>query len=134
MSYANWFRRQPPARTSPRLEALILHIAQYIQSRPAIDEFRPNIVAKAVSESELAALTGLSILERLGITKQHFGVYCGNTNTLLESYDDLAGISGPWRCEVCDADHSVAENSCKIDIFFTVDRDRLARFIAKTSA
>ena len=111
-----------------------MSVAQYLDNNPGTSEFPPKIVGKALSESELVAMTALSILERMGITKHHFGVYCGNTSLPLASYDDLKDVQGPWRCETCDEDHSVSNRTSKIEIYFTVNRDRLARVIAKASA
>ena len=134
MSLATWFRQATAPQTSPRLETLILRVAQYLDSKSANDEFAPKTVGAALSESELAAMTALSILEKLGITKHHFGVYCANTGVPLESYDDLKDLPDSWRCDTCDDDHCISERTCKIEIYFTVDRDRLARFTAKASA
>jgi hypothetical protein len=134
MYLATWFRQTAAPETSPRVEGLVLRTAQYLSSKPSTEEFVPKIVGAALSESELAAMTALSILEKRGITQHHFGVYCGNKGVPLDSYDDLKRLPNDFRCETCDDDHSVSEGTCKIEIYFTVDRDRLARFTAKASA
>jgi hypothetical protein len=134
MSLATWFRQTTAPKTSPRLEALVLRVAQYLSSKPSNDQFVPKIVGAALSESELAAMTALSILEKMRITKHHFGVYCANTGVPLENYDDLKDLPDSWHCETCDDDHRVSDRTCKVEIYFTVDRDRLARFAAKASA
>jgi hypothetical protein len=134
MSLATWFRQTAAPETSPRVEGLVLRTAQYLSSKPSTEEFVPKVVGAALSESELVAMTALSLLEKMGITKHHFGVYCGNTGVPLESYDDLKDLTDSLPCKTCDDHHSVSEGTCKIEIYFTVDRDRLARFTAKASA
>ena len=134
MSLVNWFRRSKVPQSSPRLEGLVLRVAQYLLSRSAINEFAAKIVGKAVGESELAALTALSILERIGVTKHHFGVYCKNTRIPLESYDDLGALSDSWYCEECDSTHSVSDGTCVVEIYFTVDKNELAAFVDRASA
>jgi len=115
---------------------LLLDTAQYLASRPSDDEFPAKIVASALSESEMAALTALSLLEERGITQHHFGVYCSRRGVPLDTYENLKEIpeNGRWRCEDCDEDHSVSDNSCRVEVYFTVDRDKLARFMAQSSA
>ena len=134
MSLANWFRHATAPRTSPRLESLVLRVAQYLESHPSDDEFAPKIIGAALSESELAALTALSILEERGITKHHFGVYCARTGVPLESYDDLQHMREELYCEICDRDHVTTSHNCKIEIYFTVDRGRLGQFLSSALA
>lgn len=134
MSLATWYKQATAPKTSPRLEQLLQRTAIYLSQNLRDEEFAPKIVGAALGESELAVMTALSILERLEITKHHFGVYCGATGTSLTSVDDLATLSENYACEICDRDHSLRDQSCRVEIYFTVFPDKLARFIAKTSA
>lgn len=135
MSLLNWFKRTIPALSSPRLEALVSKAANYLASRPPDSEFLPRIVGKAIGESELAAMTALSILEKEGVTKQHFGVYCGNTGVPLDSFDDLSAIrSDPYYCETCDEHHSLDDGACRVEVYFTADSSALSRFLRTSAA
>jgi hypothetical protein len=134
MSLVNWFRNAAAPNTSPRLEGLLFKVAQYLSENIAHDEFTPKIIAKALSESELAATTALSILERRGITKHHFGVYCNQTSDILENYDELTDIPNEIYCVNCDEEHSLGDKTCKVDLYFTVDKSKLADFLARASS
>jgi hypothetical protein len=119
---------------SPRLEALIDKVVIYLKGRPQDEEIVPRIVGKATGETELAAMTALSLLEKQGITEHHFGLYCGNTNVPLGSYDDLDDVPQCIPCEVCDAEHCASENDCSVEVYFTVNGDKLAKFRIKAPA
>ena len=134
MSLASWFRRATAPDNSPRLEALVEKVVSYLKERPQDEEIVPKIVGRATGETELAAMTALSLLEKRGITQHHFGLYCGNTSVPLGSYDDLGDVPPCVRCEVCDAEHCASEGGCKVEVYFTVDRNRLAEFDARASA
>lgn len=135
MSLLSWFRRTIPGSSSPRLEALVSKTADYLASRPPDSEFVPKIVGRAIGESELAAATALTILERQGVTKHHFGVYCDNTGIPLDSFDDLSAVqSGRYYCEVCDEYHSLDNGTCEVEVYFTVDSHALSGYLRKTAA
>jgi len=135
MSLANWFKRATAPASSPRLERLIGSVVAYLKTRPPGEEVRPNIVGRAIGETELAAMTALSILEHNGITKHHFGIYCGETGVPIASHDlpeELPDEGVP--CYVCDREHWISDKSCKAEVYFTVDHEKLSRFRSRASA
>jgi hypothetical protein len=135
MSLLSWFRHTIPGPSSPRLEALVSKAADYLESRPPDSEFVPKIVGKAIGESELAATTALTILERQGVTKHHFGVYCSNTEVPLDSFDDLSEIqANRYYCEICDEDHFLDDGTCKVEVYFTIESPALSRYLRKSAA
>lgn len=135
MSLLSWFKRAIPGVSSPRLEALVSKVAGYLASRPPDSEFVPKIVGKAIGESELAATTALTILERQGVTKHHFGVYCGKAGVPLDSFEDLSAIrSDQYYCEICDEGHSIDDRTCEVEVYFTVDTPALSRYLRKSAA
>lgn len=134
MSLVNWFKRATAPPSSPRLEGLIESVVAYLKTRPPDEEIRPHIVGRAISENELAAMTALSILERQGITKHHFGVYCGDKGVPIGSYDDLADVPPFSYCDACGIEHCSSDKTCRVEIYFTVDRDKLASFRKEASA
>ncbi len=134
MSLANWFRNAIAPRSSPRIDALIAKAIQYLKSRPAGDDVLPRIVGKAIGESELTATTALRMLEERGVTHHHFGVYCGKTHAPLDSKDDLTSIEPSHYCEICDEEHSHADDTCKVEVYYSVDPEELGRFAKTISA
>ena len=86
----------------------------------------------AIGESELAALTALSMLEERGITRHHFGVYCGKTREPLDSIDDLNQLRDKYYCENCDEDHEAKKRTRAqlLEVHFTVDMKKLRQFIS----
>lgn len=79
-------------------------------------------------------MTALSILEREGIAKHHFGVYCGDTGVPLATYDSLEELPQQFQCDVCDKEHCVADRTCKVEVYFTVDHEQLSHFESRASA
>jgi hypothetical protein len=109
-------------------------VVTYLSSRPPGEEITPNIVGRAIGETELAAMTALTILEREGITKHHFGVYCGETGVPLESHDSLEELSEQVPCYVCNRDHKLSDKTCTAEVYFTADREMLSLFKLTASA
>lgn len=134
MSLATWFKPLQEPKSSKRLDDLLMSVALYLQGQPNTDNFYPRLVGKALSESELAALTALSILERRGITKHHYGVYCSRKGVPLEEYDSLESIPPSLPCRYCEEEHTGDDDSWKVDLFFTVDRNRLEQFTSVAKA
>jgi len=135
MSLVNWFKRAMTPASSPRLDALIGTVVAYLKSRPPDEEITPGIVGRAIRESEMAAMTALTILERDGITKHHFGIYCGETGVPIGSRDsaeDLPDDGVP--CDVCDREHRLADKTCNAEVYFTVDHEKLSRCKLRASA
>ena len=135
MSLVNWFKRGTAPASSPRLDALIESVVAYLKTRPPDEEITPGIVGRAIRESEMAATTALMILERDGITKHHFGIYCGETGVPLGSRDSAEDLPDEGvQCDVCDREHRLADKTCNVEVYFTVDHDKLSRFKLRASA
>lgn len=134
MSLATWFKHLREPNSSKRLDDLLMSVALYLQGQSGTDNFYPRLVGKALSESEMAALTALWMLEKRGITKHHYGVYCSRKNVALEEYDSLESIPPSLPCSHCEEEHTADNDGWKIDLFFTVDRDRLIQFTSAAMA
>jgi hypothetical protein len=134
MSLVNWFKKASVPDTSPRLEALIARVIAYLKSRPPDEEIRPHIVGRAIHETELAAMTALYLLEKKGITRHHFGVYCGETSVPIKVYDALSQVPEMLYCETCDREHSPTDRTCTVEVFFTVDSEKLNAISTTASA
>jgi hypothetical protein len=134
MSLATWFRRATVPHSSPRLQSLVGEVVAYLVRRPPDEEIVPKIVGKAIGETELAAMTVLSMLERQGITTHHFGVYCADSRTHLATFDDLSKITGTVLCDACNEQHEVSAKTAVVEIYFTVNREKLMDLNAKRAA
>jgi hypothetical protein len=131
MSFTNWFRN---TQSSPRLEAVIAKTVTYLKTQADDGYILPRIVGKAIGESEVTATTALRILEERGVTKQHFRAYCAKTHAPLDAKDDLQKIEPAPYCEICDEEHSLADETCKIEVYYSVNRGQLERYEARISA
>ncbi|NYF91397.1 hypothetical protein RBB79_17365 [Tunturiibacter empetritectus] len=61
------------------MRSLIERTFAYLRNRATDNpdpEIRPAMLAQAVGENEMVALTALSILEDAGVMKAHIGLYC----------------------------------------------------------
>lgn len=134
MSFTNWFRRAPQQPRSPRIEALLGKVVAYLKSRPKEDEVVPKFIAKAIGESEVSVITGLRFLEEAGVAKQWFAVFCGTSDVPLGRFPTLEDIPEEFRCDICDEQHCLADRTCKIEVLYTIDREKLAGFDSRASA
>lgn len=135
MSLVNWFKRATAPASSPRLEGLIESVVAYLKSRPPDEEITAGIVGRAIRESEMASMTALMILEREGITKHHFGIYCGETGVPMGSRDSADQLPDEGiPCYACDRDHRLSDKTCTTEVYFTVDHEKLSRFKTRASA
>ena len=115
------------ASSSPRLDALVGKVISYLKRNPADDYVVPKFVARAIGEPEVSVVTALRLLAKRRVTKQRFGVFCGNTSVPIGTFDDLGRIPDELFCELCDSNHSPADRTCNVEVFYTVDRERLNR-------
>jgi hypothetical protein len=83
------------------------------------------MVASAIGESELAVLAAFSVLDDRGLATPHYGVYCASSNSPIEVFDTRDQIPAELPCEVCDAEHRTDDKSMWVEVFFTVDVDKL---------
>jgi hypothetical protein len=134
MSFTNWFRRSPQGPHSHRIQSLLTAVVSYLLYRPAEDEVVPKFLAKALNESEISVMTAMRFLEQAGVAKQWFGLFCSETDVPLGRFAALQDIPKEIRCVDCDEQHSLAENTCKVEVFYTIDRKKLAGFDVQASA
>lgn len=128
MRSASWFRKPLEAHLSPRITSLVGAVIDELRKNPEDDYIVPKFIAKSINESEISVVTALRYLERAGVTKQWFGVFCGNTDIPLEQYPSASLIPDSLPCQKCEEDHSASDNAFKVQIFYTVDRQKLNQF------
>ncbi len=126
MSLANWFRNSNTPHRSARLDSVINKALAYLKSRPDDTEVLPRILAKAIGESELTATTALRILEERGVTHHVFVLACGRTHKSLDRQDELHKLAESKYCNLCDEAHSQLDDTCHIELVYTIDREKLA--------
>lgn len=134
MSLVNWFKNSFTPPHSARLDSVINKALAYLKSEPTDDEILPRILAKAIGESELTATTALRILEQRGVTRHKFALGCGTTHLSLDRQDELHKLAPSKYCHICDEEHSQAEDTCNIELFYTIDRKKLAETNSTTPA
>lgn len=98
------------------------------------DEVVPKFIAKAINRSEVSVTTALHFLEEAGVAKQWFGLFCGSRDIPLERFATLQEIPEEFPCRDCDAQHSLSDHSCKVEVLYTIDREKLAGFDVRASA
>lgn len=134
MSFPNWFRRAPQQSLSPRLRSLLDKVVSYLKDNGNDDEVVPKFVAKAIDESEISVITALRFLEQAGVARQWYGIFCKTTDVPLGRFASLSEIPEEFSCEICDEQHCFVEDTCKVEILYTVDWDKLDAFDLRTSA
>jgi hypothetical protein len=70
---------------SPRIIETVEKVVRYINSRPEVEDFFPQTVAKAISDTEAAAMLGLYLLEKKGVRTRHLITLCDKHAILLDS-------------------------------------------------
>lgn len=100
---------------SERVVDIVQRVSAFILSRPNLESFFPQIVAKAIGDTEAAAMLGLYLLEKRGVATRHRAFYCDEHSVQLE--DD-------GTCVVCETD-KIADDAAHAETYFTVDRDAL---------
>jgi hypothetical protein len=128
MSLKNLFRNGRPRPLPPRVRALVSSVLTYLKNRPMEDEVVPKFVAKALNESEVSVMTVFRFLQEEGVAQQWFGVFCGRTDVPLARFSRVDEIPGEFECNVCDEQHCISENTCKAEVFYTVNREKLNQF------
>jgi hypothetical protein len=128
MRSATWFRKPLEAHLPPRIVSLVSAVIDELRKYPDDDYIVPKFIAKSINESEISVVTALRYLERAGIAKQWFGVFCGNTDIPLKQYSSASLIPDSLPCEKCEEDHRASDESFKVQIFYTIDRQKLNHF------
>lgn len=103
-------------------------VLEELRKHPDDDYVVPKFIAKSINESEISVVTALRFLERAGITKQWFGVFCGKTQIPLEQYPSASLIPDSLPCQKCEEDHRASDETFNVQIFYTIDRRKLNNF------
>lgn len=132
MSFRNWYsgrRRLGLSKRSPAVRSLLQKTISYLRKRSAEDtaaQIRPAMLAKAIGENEIIALTALDILQEAGITKAHIGLYCDSTMQWMGEADANDSVPETLLCDACGEQHDLSSGSMRREIFFTFDPKALA--------
>jgi hypothetical protein len=103
-------------------------VIEELRKHPDDDYVVPKFIAKSIGESEISVVTALRYLEKAGIAKQWFGVFCGTTHIPLDQYPSASLIPESLPCQKCEEDHRASDDTFKVQIFFTVNRQKLNNF------
>jgi hypothetical protein len=82
-------------------------------------------LAEALDESELAILAAFRALQDEGIVTPHFGLYCGQEHLPIDVFDSLDEVPEQSECFHCGREHRLEERSMYVEVFFTVDHQKL---------
>jgi hypothetical protein len=133
MSFRNWFRgkkRLDLSKRSPAVQSLIKKTIAYMQKRAAEDraaQIRPAMLAMAISENEMIALTALNILRKAGVTEAHLGLYCDATMQRMGEASPGGPIPEALPCDACFGEqHDLDTGTMRKELFFTFDPEALA--------
>jgi hypothetical protein len=132
MSFRSWYSGKRPlnlSKRSPAVQSLIKKTIAYLRKRAAEDpraQIRPAMLAMAIGENEMIALTALDILQNSGITKAHLGLYCGATMQWMREVEPGSPVPKSLPCGACGERHDFDSGAIRTEIFFTFDSKALA--------
>jgi hypothetical protein len=133
MSFRNWFsgkNRLDLSRRSAAVQSLMKKTIAYLQRRAAEDptaQIRPEMLASAIGENEMIALTALDMLQNAGVTKAHIGLYCAATMHRLGELVPGSPVPEAIPCDACLREpHDLGTGTMRKEIFFTFDPEALA--------
>jgi hypothetical protein len=133
MSFRNLFSGKKGldlSRRSPAVQSLIGKTIAYLLKRAAENpsaQVRPAMLARAIGENEMIALTALSMLEEAGVTKAHIGLYCDATMQPIAEAQPGSPLPESLPCPACGEEHDLDSGTMKKEIFFTFDPKALAQ-------
>jgi hypothetical protein len=107
---------------------LLEAVVSYLRDKPADYVAVPKFIGRAINESEIGVTTALRLLQEVGIAKQWFGVLCSERDVPLAQFAALEDLPKEIRCDDCDTQHSLADGTCKVEVYYTVDHEKLAGF------
>jgi hypothetical protein len=133
MSFRSWFsekNRRDLSKRSPAVRSLINKTVAYLRKRAEEDtttQIRPAMLARAIGENEMMALTALDMLQSAGVTKAHLGLYCEATMHRLGEVEPGRPVAEPLPCDACFGElHDLDTGTMRKEIFFTFDPEALA--------
>jgi hypothetical protein len=133
MSFRNWFsgkKRLDLSKRSPAVRSLIKKTIAYLRRRAEEDpttQIRPAMLARAIGENEMMALTALDMLQSAGVTKAHLGLYCEATMHRMGEVAPGRPVPEALPCDACPGElHDLDAGTMRKEIFFTLDPEALA--------
>jgi hypothetical protein len=132
MSFRNWFnagKQLDLSKHSPAVQALLRKTIVYLRRRAEEDpstQIRPAMLALAIGENEMLALTALDLLQSAGVTKAHMGLYCASTMQPLGEYEPGGRSPESLPCPACGEPHDLDNGTIQSEIFFSINPEALA--------
>jgi hypothetical protein len=102
---------------SPRVIELVRKVVDYIDSSPNVNQFFPQIVAKAIDDTEAAAMLAFYVLQRAGAAERHIGYFCEKHALPLDERDGT--------CPACMEVISLEDDSAYAETYFTINKSAL---------
>jgi hypothetical protein len=132
MSFRNWFsgkKQLDLSKRSPVVRSLIKKTIAYLRKRAAEDptaQIRPAMLAMAIKENEMIALTALNMLQETGVTKAHLGLYCDATMQRMGMAEPGGPVPEALPCDACSGDqHDLDSGTMRRELYFTLDPEAL---------
>lgn len=110
---------------STRVAQLARKVVDYIDSHPEVEQFFPQIAAKAINDTEAATMLGFYLLEKAGVAERHIAYFCEEHGLPLEPADQT--------CPACMEAKREEDESAYAETYFTVDRTSLSQ-LRRTAA
>jgi len=133
MSFRSWFsgkNRLDLSKRSPAVRSLIKKTVAYLRKRAEEDptaQIRPAMLARAIGENEMMALTALDMLQSAGVTKAHLGLYCEATMHRMGEVEPGCPVPEALPCDACLQElHDLDAGTMRKEIFFTLNPGALA--------
>jgi hypothetical protein len=92
----------------PKLSRQLDSLAAYIteQLGHGRKEIEPALASRYLKLTEAEVLALLMLLEREGMVRHLYNIYCAHNRTLLKSVYEKAEIPSAIYCKYCDREHS----------------------------
>jgi hypothetical protein len=123
-------KRLDLTKRSPAVQSLIRKTITYLRKRSAEDptaQIRPAMLALALGENEMIALTAPNMLQNAGITKEHPGLYCDATMQWLGEFEPGGSVPGALPCDVYFGEqHDFDSGTMRRELFFIFDPKALS--------
>jgi hypothetical protein len=91
----------------PKLSQQLDSLAAYIteQLGDGRKEIEPALASRSLKLTEAEVLALLMLLEREGMVRHHYNIYCAHNRTLLKTVHEKAEIPSAIYCKYCDKEH-----------------------------
>jgi hypothetical protein len=94
-------------RQHPKLSRQLDSLAAYITERlgKGSKEIEPALASRYLNLPEAEVLALLMLLEREGMVRHLYNIYCAHNRTLLKSVHEKSEIPSAIYCKYCDKEH-----------------------------